>query len=126
MTDIRTQLAETMAVHGATHVLDVDACNGCAWRGRDWRDSHSDHLVDVLLALQGIAIVQVPDDPPRVTEWPAGAETVFHTPDDEIAATSIVFPITGAGEAQLVYTKTPKLLAAALLAAAAAAERGAE
>ncbi|WNM68460.1 hypothetical protein SEA_STARCEVICH_84 [Mycobacterium phage Starcevich] len=76
---------------------------------------------DNIASLPGVAVIQLPEPDEDGNEWIAGREKVFYTTGDEVADVSMVAPVTGSGEAQLIFVEDPQGLAAALLAAAAAA-----
>ena len=87
----------------------------------DCRVDPGEILADAILSLPGVAVIQLPEPDEDGNEWIAGREKVFYTTGDEVADVSMVAPVTGSGEAQLIFVEDPQGLAAALLAAAAAA-----
>ncbi|OBK49411.1 hypothetical protein A5656_28410 [Mycobacterium gordonae] len=127
---VRAKLTEAlrdqhaMAYDAAMYYCDCGMATGGY---RVW----ADHMVDVLLSLEGVAIVELPT---RVgSRWPVDDEDDFAVSTVELVRASDAFAATprrhpgckvewGSVELNLC-TRDARALAAALLAAAAAAER---
>lgn len=120
---VRDQLATALREHFQMHRKNHPeewVCGGCYADFHNCR-FHEQHLADVLLALPGIAIVELPEGIANHSgcSWYAGGgDSVFH----EDGGISALVCESTAGEAQLVRPGNPRILAAALLAAANAAE----
>ncbi len=130
MTDIRAKLVALLYEHqeDATANLDVgrDECR-CGEQGtQGWRE----HFADVLLSLEGVAIVALPE--PVGSRWPVDDDDDFTVSTVELVRASNAFAATprrhpgcnvewGSVELNLC-TRDARALAAALLAAADVAE----
>ena len=119
MSDVRAKLAEALRGHQRNPYGQHDGWWECSC---STDEPHTpEHLADVLLSLEGVAIAALPE---RLTHrdghsWKADGDSVyFDTSDNHVAA---VVLDSSAGEAQLVYPKNARAFAAALLAAAEAA-----
>ena len=129
MSDVRARLAEALRGHQRNPYGQHDGWWECSCSADE---PHTpEHLADVLLSLEGVAIVELPT---RVgSRWPVDDEDDFAVSTVELVRASDAFAATprrhpgckvewGSVELNLC-TRDARALAAALLAAAAAAER---
>ena len=118
MTDtLRDRIADVLLAH-AENDAGPDCTCGWEWEGYGlWKDSYASHVADAILALPGIAVVELPEPAAAVRCWPVlvggEPESLYLTPDGEVVVS---------GSLRL-YADEARDLAAALLAAAEYAER---
>lgn len=110
--DVRARLADALLKHRGFPAHCV-----CGWKSTDgWKstsEKHEHHLADVLLSLPGIAIVALPEADEE-GEWLNG---------DLVASARNRLRLYGLDDSRLSSSEGREI-AAALLAAANAAERG--
>jgi hypothetical protein len=91
-------------------------CDGQGWMLTMTPDEHLDHIADAILALPGIAVVELPEPSGAVRCWPAlvggEPESVYRAGDEVVVSGGL-----------RLYVDEARDLAAALLAAADYAER---
>lgn len=78
--DVKAVLTETIAVHKPTTkrinhprrqglLLNIPACSGCDWAVED--GDHDAHVAEVLAALPGVAVIQLPEPDRAWAKWDA-------------------------------------------------------
>lgn len=118
MTDtLRDRIVQVQAEHVEGQLTNYDAAGreecGCGHQGNA---TYREHLADAILALPGVAVVELPEPAQAVRCWPA---LVGGEPESVYLAQGEVIVSGGLR----VYVDEARDLAAALLAAADYAER---
>lgn len=136
MSDVRARLADALRNHRPSSFDNGASCSCGNWGCGNWRWTYGfgwdDHILDVLLSLDGIAIVELPaaDSTRYEGDDVPSTDRLAWFPDGEFSVSRWNYPevqIEYRGEPlEPVAIRTARALAAALLAAADAAEGGSE
>ena len=118
MTDnLRDRIAAVLKEHQDESGAGPDCTCGWEWQGYGlWKDCYAGHVADAILAIPGIAVVELPEPAEAVRCWPA---LVGGEPESVYLAQGEVIVSGGLR----LYADEARDLAAALLAAADYAER---
>ena len=117
MTDnLRDRIIRIQAEHIDGQLTNYDAGREECGCGRQGSATYREHLADAILAIPGIAVVELPEPAGAVRCWPAlvggEPESVYQAGDEIVVSGGL-----------RVYADEARDLAAALLAAADYAER---